>query len=582
MNNPYLVPAPESIGVVTFTILSNDSPVSRAYHVLSIITEKQANKIPSAKIILRDGDPAKGNFEISSADDFLPGNEIEIRVGYHETEETLFKGLVIRHGVKVRSGKPSVLTVNLKHAAVRLTVGRKSAFYYDVSDSDIAREILDEHNLDAEIEDTAVVHKEMVRYRCSDWDFLLSRMDVMGKLVLVGNERVLIRAPNPPMEPALSLAYGSPMIEFEAEVDARHQLAAVASHAWDAAEQSRIEVDGVSPFASVQGDLDPQTLAEAAGPDSYQLDHGGQITDEELQAWADARLQKSRLAKVRGRVRCRGFAAIQPGDTLELLGVGKRFNGNAFVTGVRHEVVRGSWTTDIQFGLSPRWYREQHTLEEPGAGGLLPSVRGLHVGVVRQLEADPDGEDRILVNLPMVDPEDEGIWARLASLDAGENRGAVFRPEIGDEVVVGFFSGDPRHPVVLGMLHSSAKPAPLPGSDDNHEKGLVSRGDMRLIFHDETHAITISTPEGNSIVLSEEAGGLLIRDQNGNTIEMNENGIKVESAADLILKATGDVKLEGANIGVQASAAFKAEGGSGAELSTGATAVIKGSLVQIN
>ena len=52
----------------------------------------------------------------------------------------------------------------------------------------------------------------------------------------------------------------------------------------------------------------------------------------------------------------------------------------------------------------------------------------------------------------------------LATLDAGKERGTFFRPEIGDEVVVGFLNDDPRHPVILGMCHSSAKPAPEPAN----------------------------------------------------------------------------------------------------------------------
>ena len=74
---------------------------------------------------------------------------------------------------------------------------------------------------------------------------------------------------------------------------------------------------------------------------------------------------------------------------------------------------------------------------------------------------DPDGEHRVRVKLPLVNNADDGVWARVASLDAGNDRGFFFRPEIGDEVVVGFFDDDPRRPVMLGMLHSSAKAAPL-------------------------------------------------------------------------------------------------------------------------
>jgi hypothetical protein len=59
-------------------------------------------------------------------------------------------------------------------------------------------------------------------------------------------------------------------------------------------------------------------------------------------------------------------------------------------------------------------------------------------------------------------------------------------------------------------------------------------------------------------------------------------GIVLESSGDISVKASGDLNLEGANVNIKASAQLKGEGGSGAEISSSGTAVLKGSLVQIN
>ena len=47
-----------------------------------------------------------------------------------------------------------------------------------------------------------------------------------------------------------------------------------------------------------------------------------------------------------------------------------------------------------------------------------------------------------------------------------------FRPEIEDEVIVGFINEDPNQAVSLGALHSSKNPAPIGIADDNHQKRL--------------------------------------------------------------------------------------------------------------
>src|SRR5439155_9734289 len=167
--------------------------------------------------------------------------------------------------------------------------------------------------------------------------------------------------------------------------------------------------------------------------------------------------------------------------------------------------------------------------------GLLPAISGLQIGIVTALENDPDGEDRIRVRLPLVSASEDGAWARLATLDAGDQRGTFFRPEIDDEVVVGFLDSDPRFPVVLGQCHSSAKPAPEPAKDANDVKGYVSRSKMKLTFDDDKKSVVLETPSGNKLTLSEDEKTVSLVDQNGNSVALEQGGITLKSAKDIIL-----------------------------------------------
>ena len=148
---------------------------------------------------------------------------------------------------------------------------------------------------------------------------------------------------------------------------------------------------------------------------------------------------------------------------------------------------------------------------------------------------------------------------------------------------MGFLHADPRQVMVLGMLHSSAKPAPFEASDDNHEKGYVSREGMRVVFNDELKTIVIETPDTNRLFnLDEDAGEIRLEDVEGNKIVMSADGIVIESAADLMLTASGDVKLTGTNIENAADAEFKADGGAGSKLTSSATVTVEGSMVMLN
>jgi uncharacterized protein involved in type VI secretion and phage assembly len=181
-----------------------------------------------------------------------------------------------------------------------------------------------------------------------------------------------------------------------------------------------------------------------------------------------------------------------------------------------------------------------------------------------------------------VNSQEQGIWCRLATLDAGENRGSFFLPEIGDEVLVGFINEDPNNAVIVGMLNSSAKPAPLKAEDANNIKGFVTRSEMKFLFDDEKKSVTIETPAGKKVIIDEDAGEITLQDENSNTLKMNKDGISIESGKDLIMKATGDVTIEGMNIEITGQAEVKASGNAGTEVSSSATTTIKGSIVQIN
>ena len=142
--------------LVTFTILVDGSPINDVYQVTQIQVIKDVNKIPSAKIVLIDGSAEEETFEISESADFLPGKEVEIKAGYHSTEKTIFKGLIVRHGVQVKTDKSSFLVVHCSDKAAKMTVGRKNAYYLKKKDSDIIGTLIGNSGLSKDVEATKI------------------------------------------------------------------------------------------------------------------------------------------------------------------------------------------------------------------------------------------------------------------------------------------------------------------------------------------------------------------------------------------------------------------------------------------
>lgn len=582
------IPIPNIYDYTQIEVLINGNRVSEpSYNLRSVSVVKEANQIPYARIQYLDGDTSQEKFAVSEAADFIPGNKVEIQVGRDGKNVSVFKGIIVKHGIKASENGNACLYLDCRDEAVSLTLGRKNKYFRDMTDSDALQKVLGSKA--GTLASTSVTHKELVQFYCTDWDFALSRAEMNSCILLVQDGKVNMVTPALG-SPTLTLVYGATIEEFDAEIDARTQWQEVSASSWSYKDQAVKENSTSGVSFKEAGNLSGSSLAKAVSPARLELRHSGLVSEPELKAWTEAVMLKSRMSKIRGRAKIKGSPATKPGDTIELKGLGKRFDGQVYVSGVRHEYVDGIWQTHLQFGISPEWFHHKPELIETPAAGMLPAVHGLQIGVVVQLESDPDGEDRILVKMPLTDNNDTGTWARVASLDAGKERGYFFRPEIGDEVIVGFVNGDPRFAVVLGMLHSSNKPAPVKAQDTNHIKGLVTRSKMKTMFDDENKVMKMETPAGNFIELSEKDKAITIQDQHGNMIKMESGGItikspkdiKMEAGAAFTLKAATDIKIEGTTISGKASTTLELNGQAKAKVASSAMLELTGGMVKIN
>ncbi len=572
-----------STDMTTFTIKVQGRDLPGTYRIVSVDISKAFDKISSALITLLDGDPSTQTFEASSQELLIPGKTIAIHGGYSSNEEQLFKGIITRQKIKMKKKGDSFLFVECKDVAFQMTLAGQSRYFKDLSDSELFEEMVGEYpDLKIETEITRHKHPEIVQFQTSDWDMMVSRAEKAGMHCLADDGVLKLFKPAFKQEPVMGLAYGKNILDLDIEMDARLQYSEVKAYSWDIGEQGLLAADTTDADSTSQGNISGAELAESGGNKILELRHSGRLTQQELDAWVEARMSKMRLARIRGTLKIQGTGKIKPGDLVELAGLGDRFNGIALVSGVRHSLGKGDWITSVQVGTQPGWHHEQHAVKPVPGSGFHIGASGLHIGVVTQLEGDPDGEERILVRLPVISPEQEGIWSRIATLDAGENRGTVFRPETDDEVIIGFIDDDPNQAVVLGMLHSSKKPSPIQASEGNHEKGWVSRSGVKMIFNDENPNLMIETPNGNKIVFCDRDGGIAINDENGNSITMDSDGITLDSAKKIILNARDNVSVEGMSIDVKAASCANIEGASGAALKSNGTTDVKGTLVKIN
>lgn len=592
-------PADGQEGPVRITILSEGNPLKDTVGVIAVEVFREFNKIPSARLTFADGNMPEQTFPLSDEDVLKPGSEITIKLGYDSDEIEVFKGLVVKHGISIDQQNNSTLVVECKDKAVGMTLIRKNANHIKVKDSDICTTLIGETSgLSADVEATKTKYEEVVQYLCTDWDFILTRAEVNGQLVNVEDSKVSIKAPEVSASPVLKVDYGDDLIKFQADVDAAYQFASVDSVCWDPKTQKAVK-ESVKPKAlNAQGNLSTDDLAKVLGVDPYRLQTPVPLEKAVLKDWATGQNIKSGLSRIRGRMTFKGDPAAKVGKLITLSGVGKRFDGDVFVSSVSHEVRDGQWLTEVGFGLSSQWFSEKRDSVVPPASGLLPGVEGLQIGVVMKLDGDPEKENKIQVSVPVLQAKSEGVWARLATYYASESFGNFFIPEVGDEVVLGYFNNDPSNPVILGSLYSSKRKPPYELTKENYIKAIVTKSKLKIEFDDENKITTIITPSKNKIVLSDKDKSILLQDMNDNKVELSKSGIVMDSPKDIKISAKGkisidamgaidisskaDVGVKGLNIKQEAQASFSAKGNASAELSASGQTVVKGALVMIN
>lgn len=591
------IPDNNDSDLLTITILVNGNEISSAYKLYSIVVEKKINCISSATITLLDGDPASECFPASDSPDFIPGTAITIKAGYDSNESIIFSGIVIKHSIQCDAGKSPLLIMECKDDAIRMTSVSNNAVYKESTDSDVITNIIAKYGLQKTVAVTNFQNKELVQYYCTDWHFILSTAAVNGMIVTTEQGCVAVTKPDLSQSPVMELTYGESIISFDLALDAGTQYSSVQAGSWDLKKQSVLQATAQEPGEINQGNISSSTLAGVMRVPSFNLQNTVSLEKEEIQNLANARLLQSRLSKIKGTIKTIGSAYALPGKMIGLRGVGARFNGNAFISAVSHTIEKGNWITTVTIGLNDSWSAGiARNTESPSAAGLLPGISGLQNGIVHQIENDPDNQYRVLVTVPMMN--NKMLWARLTHLSATSGSGSYFYPETGDEVVLGFFNDDPRFPVILGSLYSSAKPPAYVPDEKNNIKAIVSRSRLKIEMDDDKKLFTLITPANNSVVLNDDTKSITLSDENGNIIEMSSSGINFQSTRDITIKATGNISLEatgklhlnamqdvalsGMNITNEAQLGFTAKGNATAEISASGQTVINGGIVMIN
>ena len=217
--------------------------------------------------------------------------------------------------------------------------------------------------------------------------------------------------------------------------------------------------------------------------------------------------------------------------------------GRYRIVEVRHTIdANGAYTNSFKGIPASMEYIPTEGIRIPVAHAMLAEVTD---------NADPENLGRVQVQFAWQKSKNKSTnWIRVRSLDAGssssvsKNRGFVFVPEIGDQVMVDFELGDPCRPYVSGsMFHKNNSEG---GNTDNHIKTIVTRSGHTLEFNDDENgewSITITDKNNNIVKL--DTKNKLISISSQEKIVLESKDIVVSASNNLELLAAKNTILQG-------------------------------------
>ena len=584
---------------ISFSLSFNNAPLPISLEIYSITVQKAVNKIGRAQVQILGGDPNMNSFEEAEADYFEPGNPVEIKLGYDQSNTTVFKGIVEKNYVSIRDGfnrlkYKRLLVIDCVDTAIQLANSYTSEIYEDKKDSEIIAALISKLGLTKTIESTTIKHAFLPKFNINDWEFIIQRAKSNGLIVVNSDNTIKVKKPLGEGSPSLTIKHGDGLVSFDGKIDGSGQYQSLEYKGYDPFENKLASAKATEPELTAQGDLTGKKMSVKISPAKNEIIIPQPIPTGELASIANSTLIRSRLKSIYGSLKVKGVNSIDIDSVIKLSGFGSRLDGPCYVTSIEHEVIGGNFYTVFGFGLTEDILSLKKGID---VSNLIPSISGVHIGEVKKIDKDPDNQYRIKVFIPALKTSGEGLWARLTHFYTSSEAGSFFIPEINSQVVVSFINEDPRYPIVLGGLYTKTNKPYSEITPENELKAIVSKEKLTLEFNDKDKVIIIKTSDKNKITMNEK--DIKIEDEHGNEITTSKDGILFNSKKEIIIttkdaisingekgvviqgKTSKGVSIKGNKLDLKSDTKISAKG-SAVDLESSGSLNIKGANVNIN
>lgn len=329
----------------------------RGSDFLSVQFKDSIKELSSFELTLNNwddgGEGGKPGFKYSDEDSVIAlGERVEIEMGYADAPALgpMMIGEITAFDPQFpASGAPTVAVRGLDRLH-RMRNSPKSRAWKG-KDSDFAKEIATAHRMQFEVDDSTLVNSLVPQDNMDDIAFLLERAKRINYELFVKDDVLHFVKTREGQEPQLALAWGTSLVSFSPSLTIAKQVSKVTVRSWHPHEGRLIEKTAERAKISAQasgGKNAGQVLEEAFGEPKEEVITSEQVlSDEDAERLAEAVLLRSSYAFITGQGQTVGLPALRAGVNLRLTGLGKRFDGNYYVTESTHRIDGSGYTTSF-------------------------------------------------------------------------------------------------------------------------------------------------------------------------------------------------------------------------------------------
>jgi uncharacterized protein involved in type VI secretion and phage assembly len=441
---------------------------------------------------------------------------------------TLFSGFVLDSEMDYEIYGSYTARILAVTASYKLSISSGEAYYRKQTLSGVASAIAARCGVDVDVQSAARAPRNYVQWGESDFDFLVRLADDHQSWIRPTAAGIQIRGA---FQDGTKIQWraddGQGLTEFEV-TGALGQPSFGGTHYNARKMQSQtlraVRKPPESFGSSARMAAAVQRQSDARLPEGFVHVDGRAATADEFREL----LERESVRSIGAGTVCRGQSRdekVRAGSTVEIAGV-LDARGTYGVTRVVHRWTKQGYTNE--FWCTP-WKNY--------VGPLAPAPRRKRgvVGARVVDQNDPRKMGRLKIQYDWQERGETG-WARMAAPHAGADRGFLFLPEKGDEVLVAFENGDPERPIILGSLWNGIDKAPRTefwGADiePNDVKRIVTKSGHRIQLSDKDgkEVIVIATPSKLKIALLEKADEtgrpmLLLHSEDGDIFVSAPNG----------------------------------------------------------